>query len=156
MIRSLWYKISLIFILGLLILYSFFFILKKNEISFIKFNLITSTHTDLPWEFSPANPSLKVEIGEVTKVEYKVKNLSKQKTSGTASFAFYPNELKPYIVKINCFCYDEQTLNPGETRKFILTLLIDPKVTKDTKTKSLKEGILQFVFFESKKFKNYN
>ena len=130
--------------------------LQKEENSSIKFKLITSTHTDLPWEFSSANSTLEIKIGEVINVEYIVKNLSDKKTSGIAAFSYYPNELKPYMIKIDCFCYDTHTLEPGEKRKFVLTMMIDPKVTKDSKTKSLEEAIMQFVFFESENYKQKN
>ena len=55
--------------------------------------------------------------------------------------------------KINCFCYDAQTLKPKEKNKFTLILLIDPEVTKDSKTKDIKEATIQFTFFDYKKNK---
>ena len=130
--------------------------LQKKENSSIRFKLITNTHTDLPWEFSSANSTLEIKIGEVTNVEYIVKNLGDKKTSGIATFSYYPKELKPYMIKIDCFCYDAHTLEPGEKRKFVLTMMIDPKVTKDSKTKLLEEGIMQFIFFESENYKQKN
>jgi len=130
--------------------------LQKKENSSIRFKLITNTHTDLPWEFSSANSTLEIKIGEVTNVEYIVKNLGDKKTSGIATFSYYPKELKPYMIKIDCFCYDTHALEPGEKRKFVLTMMIDPKVTKDSKTKLLEEGIMQFIFFESENFKQKN
>ena len=153
MIKKLKYKIGFLFLLNLLIFFVIIFFLQKKEISFIKFNLITSTHTDLPWEFKSNNPSLEIKIGEVINIEYTVKNLSNKKTKGIASFAFYPKELKPYIIKMDCFCYDIQVLDPEEIKKFVLTVMIDPEVTKDTKTKSINTAIMQFIFFDSKNFK---
>ena len=155
MFSNLKVKLALFFLL--IIIFSISVInLQKKENSSIKFKLITSTHTDLPWEFSSVNSTLEIKIGEVTNVEYIVKNLSDKKTSGIAAFSYYPKELKPYMVKIDCFCYDTHTLEPGEKRKFVLTMMIDPKVTKDSKTKSLEEGIMQFIFFESENFKQKN
>ena len=153
MITNLKQKIGIIFVLNLIILLIIFLFLQKKDIQFIKFNLITKTHTDLPWEFTAINPPLKMKIGELTNIEYNVRNLSNIDTSGTASFALYPKELKPYIIKIDCFCYDIQKIKAGETKKFVLTMMIDPKVTKDSKTKSLDEAIMQFIFFDSKNFK---
>ena len=156
MTKSLKYKIILVFILNLFIFYFIFLSLQKKEILFIKLSLITNTHTDLPWEFSSTSSTEKIKIGEIKNIEYQVKNLSNKKTSGIASFDFYPKELKEYIIKIDCFCYDTQILNPGESRKFMLTVMIDPEVTKDTKTKLLDEGIMQFIFFNSINFKKKN
>ena len=155
MFSNLKVKLGLFFLL--ILIFSISVInLQKKENSSIRFKLITSTHTDLPWKFSSANSPLEIKIGEVTNVEYIVKNLSDKKTSGIATFSYYPKELKPYMIKIDCFCYDTHTLEPGEKRKFVLTMMIDPKVTKDSKTKSLEEAIMQFVFFESENFKQKN
>ena len=155
MFSNLKVKLGLFFLL--ILIFSISVInLQKKENSSIRFKLITSTHTDLPWKFSSANSPLEIKIGEVTNVEYIVKNLSDKKTSGIATFSYYPKELKPYMIKIDCFCYDTHILEPGEKRKFVLTMMIDPKVTKDSKTKSLEEAIMQFVFFESENFKQKN
>ena len=60
-----------------------------------------------------------------------------------ATFQVYPSELKDFMTKLNCFCYEEQTLKGGEKEKYSLVLLVDPKVTKN-----IKEAIIQFVFFK--------
>ena len=76
-------------------------------------------------------------------INYTVKNLSEQSMSGMATFQVYPAELKDFMTKMNCFCYEEQTLKGGEKEKYSLVLLIDPKVTKN-----IKEAIIQFIFFK--------
>ena len=86
-------------------------------------------------------------------VEYVVENFGNKETTGIATFVYFPNELGNYISKINCFCYDAQTLKPKQKDKFILVLLIDPEVTKDSKTKGIKEAIIQFTFFDSSNYK---
>ena len=58
-------------------------------------------------------------------------------------FRFILPELKDYMTKMNCFCYEKQTLKAGEKEKYALVLLVDPKVTKN-----IKEAIIQFVFFK--------
>ena len=63
--------------------------------------------------------------------------------NGIATFQVYPSELKDFITKMNCFCYEEQTLKGGEEERYSLVLLVDPKVTKN-----IKEAIIQFVFFK--------
>ena len=145
---------SLIIIFSLVVLLTFANNKKKSEnFKEIKFKLITSTHTSLPWEFKPIKESMKVKIGEVVNIEYFVKNLSDQTTFGIASFAYYPKELDTYIIKIQCFCYDVKTLNAGEENKYTLTMMIDPAVTKNSKTKVIEEAIMQFIFFDSKEFR---
>ena len=58
-----------------------------------------------------------------------------------------------YFTKLNCFCFDKQTLKAGENNKYLLVILIDPEVTKDSKTKDIKEVIMQFIFFDYDEFK---
>ena len=109
----------------------------------IKAKLITSVHKDLPFEFETEETSVLIVPGEVKTINYTVKNLSKKSMNGMATFQVYPSELKDFMTKLNCFCYEEQTLKGGEKEKYSLVLLVDPKVTKN-----VKEAIIQFVFFK--------
>ena len=97
----------------------------------ISINLLTSVHPDLSWNFRPVEPKIVVKPGEVTTVEYIVENLG----------------------NINCFCYDARTLKPKQKSKYTLVLLIDPEVTKDSKTKDVKEVTIQFTFFDYEEYK---
>mgnify|MGYP001157155363 CR=1 FL=1 len=117
----------------------------RNKISNqeIKTKLITSVHKDLPFEFQTEQQQIIIKPGEIKTVNYTVKNLSEQSMTGSATFQVYPSELKEYMTKMNCFCYEEQTLKGGEKEKYALVLLVDPNVTKN-----IKEAIIQFVFFK--------
>ena len=117
---------------------------------------MTSVHPDLSWNFKPVKSKIFVKPGEVVNVEYIVENLGSEKSTGIATFAYFPDKIGSYISKINCFCYDAQTLNPKQKDKFTLIILIDPEVTKDSKTKSIKEATIQFTFFDYKKYKENN
>ena len=119
----------------------------------ISINLLTSVHPDLSWNFQPVEPKIVVTPGEVITVEYIVENLGNIETTGIATFVYFPNQFENYISKINCFCYDAQTLKPKEKSKYTLVLLIDPEATKDSKTKNIKEVTIQFTFFNYKKYK---
>ena len=119
----------------------------------ISINLLTGVHPDLSWNFQPAEPEIVVRPGEVTTVEYIVENLGNTETTGIATFVYFPNQFGNYISKINCFCYDAQTLQPKEKSKYTLVLLIDPEATKDNKTKNIKEVTIQFTFFDYKEYK---
>ena len=119
----------------------------------ISINLLTSVHPDLPWNFRPVEPKIAVKPGEVTTVEYIVENLGNAETTGIATFVYFPNQFGNYIRKINCFCYDAQTLKPKQKGKYTLVLLIDPQATKDSKTKNIKEVTIQFTFFDYKEYK---
>ena len=128
---------------------------KNKETVFqpITINLLTSVHPNLSWEFTPIKPTIFVKPGEVTTVEYMVKNLGDKETTGVATFAYFPNQYGAYISKINCFCYDAQTLKSKEKDKYSLVMFIDPEVTKDSKTKHVKEITIQFTFFDYKEYK---
>jgi cytochrome c oxidase assembly protein subunit 11 len=126
---------------------------KKLALEPISINLLTSVHPNLSWNFKSLKSKVTVIPGEVTTIEYFVENLGDTTTTGIATFAYFPNQFGNYISKINCFCYDAQTLSPKKKYKFTLVLLIDPEVTKDSKTKDIKEATIQFTFFDYKKVK---
>ncbi len=150
----------LISIIVLLVVFSFIaikiFQKEKNIVlknNFINVRLITSVHPSLPWKFSTKEPNIKIKPGEVKTIEYIVENPSNRTTFGVATFQYHPKELGNYFTKLNCFCFDKQTLKAGENNKYSLVILIDPEVTKDSKTKDIKEVIMQFTFFDYDKFK---
>ena len=145
-------------LLIILVIFFYFFIDKyqKKENIFLKpisINLLTNVHPNLSWDFKPVKAKIVVKPGEVTIIEYVVENLGDTISTGIATFAYFPNQFGNYITKINCFCYDAQTLQPKQKDKFSLVLLIDPEVTKDSKTKDIKDATIQFTFFDYKKYK---
>ena len=139
-------KLILVFSFLLIIIFviSLFFFQQNSENSqTIKAKLITSVHKDLPFEFETEEANVLIVPGEVKTINYTVKNLSKKSINGMATFQVYPSELKDFMTKLNCFCYEEQTLKGGVKEKYSLVLLVDPKVTKN-----IKEAIIQFVFLK--------
>ena len=151
-------NLKIYFFLLILILFFYFIINKFQEertltLEPISINLLTSVHPNLPWSFKPAKSKIIVRPGEVTTVEYIVENLGNMETTGIATFAYFPNQFGNYISKINCFCYDAQTLKSKQKDKFTLVILVDPEVTKDSKTKGIKEATIQFTFFDYKEYK---
>ena len=148
------------FLFFLIILAAFFYFFinklqKEKQITSepISINLLTSVHPNLSWNFKPVKSKIIAKPGEVTVIEYIVENLGDINTTGIATFAYFPNQFGNYVSKINCFCYDAQTLKPKQKDKFTLVLLIDPEVTKDSKTKDVKEVTIQFTFFDYKEYK---
>ena len=119
----------------------------------IVINLLTSVHPSLNWKFTAINKKIIVKPGDITTIEYLVENLDENESTGIATFAYYPNQISSYIRKLNCFCYDAQTLKTRQKDKYLVILLIDPEVTKDTKTKNIKEVTIQFTFFDYKEYK---
>ena len=151
------FKFNIFFFIFLIICFYFFIsqFQKKKDIVInpISINLLTSVHPNLYWNFKPVKSKIIIKPGDVTTIEYIVENLGDTNTTGIATFAYFPKQFGNYVNKINCFCYDAQTLEPKQKNKFTLVLLIDPEVTKDSKTKGIKEATIQFTFFDYKKYK---
>ena len=126
---------------------------KKLSLDPISINLLTSVHPSLNWNFKAVREEIIAKPGEVITVEYIAENLGETDSTGIATFTYYPNSIGSYIRKINCFCYDAQTLKTKEKNKFTLVLLVDPKVTKDSKTKHIKKATIQFTFFDYEEYK---
>ena len=129
---------------------------KKNEAAAkepITINLLTSVHPSLPWKFEAIKKKIIIKPGEVTNIEYAVENLDNKESTGIATFSYFPNEFGTYIRKLNCFCYDAKTLKSKQQDKYSIVLLIDPEVTKDSKTKNIKEVTIQFTFFDYNEYK---
>ena len=152
--------LTLISVLVLLIALTFIIYLIANKIENNKtktnepivLNLLTSVHPNLPWNFKSIDKKITVKPGEVTTIEYIVENTKNEDTTGIATFAYFPKQFGSYIRKLNCFCYDAQTLKGKQQDKFSVVILIDPEVTKDSKTKNIKEVTIQFTFFDYKEY----
>ena len=146
-----------IIFLFILILFFYFYVNKFQKkilnLEPISINLLTSVHPNLSWSFKPVQPKINVKPGDVTTIEYIIENLGSVESTGIATFSYFPDQLGDYISKINCFCYDAQTLQSEQKGKFTLVILIDPEVTKDSKTKDVKEATIQFTFFDYKEYK---
>ena len=130
-------------LLVIVIITSFFLRGENSNSQLIPTKLITSVHSDLPFKFETEEKNIILKPGEVQTINYSVENLSKKSISSMATFQVYPPELKDYMTKMNCFCYEKQTLKGGEKEKYALVLLVDPNVTKN-----IKEAIIQFVYFK--------
>ena len=134
----------LISIISLIIILPFLFFEKgKNITQKIPTKLITSVHKDLPLKFESDQTNIILQPGEVQTINYSVENLGSKSVSAMATFQVYPPELKDFMTKMNCFCYEKQTLKAGAKEKYALVLLVDPNVTKN-----IKEAIIQFVYFK--------
>ena len=118
-----------------------------------KMRFDTNTNGLLDWKFYPEVNTLDLKPGEVRTVKFKVENLSDRVTSGSASFNVSPSPFGIYLNKIGCFCFEKQTLKPGENQEFILTFFLDPKVVDDNKTKDIADVTLSFTFFSSDYYK---
>ena len=113
----------------------------------------TNTNGTLDWKFYPEVNTLDLKPGEVRTVKFHVITQSNKKSSGSASFNVSPSSFGIYLNKIGCFCFEKQTLKPGQTQEFVLTFFLDPKVVDDNKTKDISDVTLSFTFFPSDYYK---
>jgi cytochrome c oxidase assembly protein subunit 11 len=101
----------------------------------------------LPWKFEPEQTEIEVRIGEVKTVFYKVTNQSARTTTGQAAYNVAPLTVGAYFEKINCFCFTEQTMAPGETRDMPVVFYVDPSIVKDSENDTLNTITLSYTFY---------
>ena len=118
-----------------------------------KMRFDTNSNGALDWKFFPEVNTIDLKPGEVHSVNFYVENQSQEETSGSASFNVSPSTFGIYLNKIGCFCFEKQTLKPGEKQKFVLTFFLDPKVVDDNKTKNVADVTLSFTFFSTDYYK---
>jgi cytochrome c oxidase assembly protein subunit 11 len=101
----------------------------------------------LPWKFQPDKNEIRVRIGEVATVHYKVVNEAAREIAGQASYNVSPPTVGAYFDKINCFCFTEQRLKAGETREMTVVFYIDPSIVRDRDQNDLNTITLSYTFY---------
>jgi len=96
-----------------------------------------------PWDFKPAVRHLTVHPGELTQVMYEFKNVQDRTMAAQAIPSYAPMQASAHFNKLECFCFNEYTLKPGESKQWPVVFVIDPKLPKDVKTITL-----SYTFFE--------
>lgn len=101
----------------------------------------------LAWTFAPVQRTMDVRIGENALTFFRATNTSNETLTGTAAFNVAPETAGLYFNKIQCFCFTEQTLKPGQTAEMPVSFFIDPKFAEDRDTASLSNLTLSYVFY---------
>ena len=101
----------------------------------------------LPWRFEPEQNSIDVRLGEVVTVNFVATNLAARETLGQAAYNVAPGTTGSYFQKINCFCFTEQRLGPGEKREMPVVFYIDPALAKDAELDDLNTITLSYSFY---------
>ena len=96
-----------------------------------------------PWDFKPAQRSLQVHPGELATVMYEFQNVQNRRMSAQAIPSYAPQQAAAHFNKVECFCFNQYTLEPGEKKSWPVAFVIDPKLSKDVKTITL-----SYTFFE--------
>tara|TARA_B100000401_G_C52636775_1_gene638707 strand:+ start:165 stop:680 length:516 start_codon:yes stop_codon:yes gene_type:complete len=117
-------------------------ILERN----IDLKFSADVNDSINWSFE-APDNLQFKVGENLLVNYKATNLSDTQNSGTATFNVLPEKVGPYFIKTECFCFEKQTLKPGETVDMPVVFYIDPSISEDPTMKDVEEITLSYTFF---------
>jgi len=96
-----------------------------------------------PWDFKPAQRSVQVHPGELTTVVYEFQNIQNRRMAAQAIPSYAPRQAAAHFNKLECFCFSQYTLEPGEKKSWPVAFIIDPKLSRDVKTITL-----SYTFFE--------
>ncbi len=107
-----------------------------------------SLDRDMPWSFKPELREMELKIGETGLAFYEAYNPTDRPVAGSASYNVAPFEAGGYFTKIDCFCFEEQILQPGETVLMPVTFYVDPDITRDRDAKFVKHITLSYTFHE--------
>jgi cytochrome c oxidase assembly protein subunit 11 len=106
-----------------------------------------NTHPGLPWKFEPEQLTVNVAPGAQTKIFYRAQNLSNRTITGQAAYNVSPDQIGKYFKKIQCFCFSEQTLKPGQKVDMPVVFFVDPKIEQDPDTKDVDQITLSYTFY---------
>ncbi len=101
----------------------------------------------LPWTFKPEQASETVDVGARDMVFFTATNRSAKPVTGTATFNVTPAQAGKYFTKIQCFCFNEQTLQPGETARMPVIFFVDPKMLRDPDAQAVETITLSYTFY---------
>lgn len=112
----------------------------------IKVRFDASLEKDMPWEFRPMQREMEVRLGEVGLAYYEAYNPTDRAVAGSASYNVAPYSAGGYFTKIDCFCFEQQVLAPGERIEMPVTFYVDPEILEDADGKFVKQITLSYTF----------
>jgi len=108
-----------------------------------------NTNRNLPWTFEPTQRSITVRVGESALAYYTATNNSSQPVTGVATYNVAPYKAATYFSKLECFCFTEQTLEPGESIEMPVLFFVDPLIDEEARMDDVTYITLSYTFFES-------
>ncbi len=106
-----------------------------------------NTSRALPWRFEPVDARRNVAIGARNIALYEARNLSDRPVTGTATFNVTPSQAGQYFTKVQCFCFTEQTLRPGQEVSMPVVFYVDPRIMDDPDARDISEITLSYTFY---------
>jgi cytochrome c oxidase assembly protein subunit 11 len=119
----------------------------SNETIKVRFN--ADTNPALPWKFAPDQAEVSLKLGEEKIAFYHAANQAQQAVTGMALYNVTPEKVGKYFHKTACFCFNQQTLQAGQTMEFPVSFWVDPAIRDDPNTADVKTITLSYTFFRS-------
>jgi len=113
----------------------------------VRFN--ADVNVGLPWLFAPLQREVRVHVGETGMAYFRAQNMAGRRVTGQATFNVTPDKAGLYFTKIACFCFNEQTLEPGQSVDMPVTFFVDPKLASDPKMADVQTITLSYTFFRA-------
>ncbi|MFD3190670.1 cytochrome c oxidase assembly protein [Sedimentitalea sp. HM32M-2] len=114
----------------------------------IKIRFDASLERDMPWTFKPVVREMELKIGETALAFYEAHNPTDRPVAGSASYNVFPYEAGGFFNKIDCFCFEQQVLQPGERVQMPVTFFVDPEIVTDRDAKYVHTITLSYTFYE--------
>jgi len=108
-----------------------------------------SVNRDFPWTFEPLQRQMTVRVGETALAFYRATNTTDRPVTGIASYNVTPFKVGPYFSKLECFCFNEQTLQPGESMDMPVIFFVDPLMDEQERLNDIRTITLSYTFFDS-------
>jgi cytochrome c oxidase assembly protein subunit 11 len=118
----------------------------RDETVVVRFD--ASLDRGMPWSFEPVETSMTVRLGESNLAFYEATNPTDRPVAGRASFNVVPDAAGGYFTKIDCFCFTEQVIGPGETVQMPVSFYVDPAILDDPEGRHVREITLGYTFYE--------
>ncbi|MGJ8563143.1 MAG: cytochrome c oxidase assembly protein [Alphaproteobacteria bacterium] len=113
----------------------------------VKVSFDSNVSMGLPWDFVPEQASMELHLGQSGLAYYKVKNVSNEAITGTATFNVTPMKAATYFVKTECFCFTEQRIEPGQEVSMPVLFYVDSTLDEEERLKDVKDITLSYTFF---------
>ncbi|MCP8895018.1 cytochrome c oxidase assembly protein [Shinella daejeonensis] len=113
----------------------------------IKIRFDANVAPGLPWTFTPVQREIEVKIGETVQVLYMARNLATVATTGQATYNVTPQSAGAYFNKVQCFCFTETTLEPGEEMEMPVVFFVDPDIVDPVETRGIHTITLSYTFY---------
>lgn len=115
----------------------------------IKVRFNASTEREMPWEFHPVETEMELKIGQQGLAYYEAHNPTDRPIAGTASYNVAPYDAGAFFIKVDCFCFEQQILQPGETVLMPVQFYVDPEIVDDREGQYIHTITLGYTFYES-------